>query len=367
MDECMPGDRPNLEPDADRDYQPVKEWLDGREDADLVSCNRDLDAEWCNGNTADFGSVVPGSNPGSAATLNSATAAMPSSNGSGQPRPHSEQHIRDLEARVQALEATVTEKTAALADTLTLIDAWTSTVSHDLRGPLTLITVYADNLLLQLPDSDECDRVVVQVQAISRASRRLDKMLGQVVDSARLDVGRLRLKLSPCDVGPLVKDEVRRARRVHRHRGLRTDVSSSLPWVIADPRRVSQIVATLLSNALTYSPDDEVVRITARQRRDYVHIAVADKGPGFSPKEQSCVFNKNFQKECRREARSEGLGLSLTIAKRVALELGGDLCVASPGPGRGSTFCLRLPVAPESLGDSDDAGDDLGRVSSSEG
>jgi signal transduction histidine kinase len=169
-------------------------------------------------------------------------------------------------------------------------------------------------------------------------------MLGQVVDGARLEARRLALNPQPIDVGVVVKEEARKARRVYKDNSIRTDIPDSLPLVVADGRRVAQIIATLLSNAAVFSPASSTIRATARHRGERVVLAVADHGLGLSEEERHDVFQKYFQTERSRAVRREGFGVSLAIAKALATELGGDLWVESPGPDRGSTFFFGLPV-----------------------
>jgi signal transduction histidine kinase len=148
------------------------------------------------------------------------------------------------------------------------------------------------------------------------------------------------------DLPPLLREEARKATRLYPGRRFDVDAADSLPPVYVDARRASQIIGTLLSNAALYSPADEAVVVTARAETDRVVVAVRDHGIGLTEREKSHVFDRAFQPERARDARREGLGLSLVIARQLAQLLGGDLWAESPTPGGGAIFSVAFPLLP---------------------
>jgi signal transduction histidine kinase len=241
------------------------------------------------------------------------------------------QRVRDLEAALAAAESRS--------------DAWLSLVSHDLRGPLTLILGYAENLLHRARTGRDAGRSIHDLEAIVFAARRLNKMVTQVVEGARLDSKRLVLNRRPTDLPPLLREAARAAFKLYPTHPLRVDIPEQLPAVDCDPRAVDTIVGALLSNAAVFSPADSPIVLTAREAGAQVVISIADRGVGLQPDERDRVFEPRYRPERIRDARREGVGLSLWIARGLALMSSGDLCVASDGPGLGMTATLTLPKA----------------------
>ena len=114
-----------------------------------------------------------------------------------------------------------------------------------------------------------------------------------------------------------------------------------------------QILGTFLSNAVIFSPPDAPIALRAWVRDDRVHVAVTDRGAGLAEEEKPRTFERYYRPERLREARREGLGLSLAVAAELAALLGAEIAVDSAGVDRGSTFTLRLRVA-EAFGAADD-------------
>jgi signal transduction histidine kinase len=126
---------------------------------------------------------------------------------------------------------------------------------------------------------------------------------------------------------------------------LEVRVPRRLPAVWGDAERVRQIVLNLAGNAVKFT-EAGAVRIAARARRGWVEIAVADSGIGIAPEEVPHIFEEFRQVDSTLSRRHGGAGLGLAIAQRLAVQMGGELQVAST-PGAGSTFTLRLPMAPK--------------------
>ena len=257
------------------------------------------------------------------------------------------------ELRVRALEHQLQERGRELARLRDQWEAWLSLLSHDTRTPLTVILGYAENVLAQLPHSDADDAPNRQLQAIAVGARRLNNMISQIVDGARLDAGLLEVRPRPVDLVGMIKTELRRARQAYPEQDFHSDLPGSLPQVVADAGRVAQVISSFLSNAATYSPPGSEIRVSARHRGQQVVISVSDPGHGLASEELTRVFERGFQSDRPPEARREGLGFSLAIAKRSAELLGEEVWASSPGPGHGATFNLALPVAKGDATDED--------------
>lgn len=170
--------------------------------------------------------------------------------------------------------------------------------------------------------------------------RRLNGIIGDMLDVARIDQGVLQIEPHPIAIVSLL-EEIASAMATPDHAiNVR---SADEMMVLVDPQRLRQCVENLLSNALKHSPKDAAITVTvtrvARERDELAQLEVVDEGPGIPPEVGAQIFER-FVTGKRKEG---GLGLGLYLAKRIAVLHGGDLVYESP-PGKGARFCLRLPI-----------------------
>lgn len=255
--------------------------------------------------------------------------------------------VASLWARIQALEGELAVARSQNDELRRQWSAWLALVSHDLRGPLTLILGYAQSIARRLPTGVADDRARRELDSIVGGARRVDKMIGQIVDAARLDAGLLAIERRDVDLVPLLQEEVRRAKRLYSEHVFQIKTPDTLAPILADPRRVSQIIATLLSNAALYSPSRPMVDVTADSDGDRVVVVVRDQGLGLDTSERRHLFDRGFHSDRSRDVRREGLGLSLSIARELSHALGGELWVESAGPNRGASFFVAFPLLPK--------------------
>lgn len=223
-------------------------------------------------------------------------------------------------------------------------DQWLKVISHDLRGPLTLVLGYVQAVLQHLPPGSSFDQDRRNLTAAINATQRLDKMVGQIVDAARLEAQILTLAPTEVDIVPIVREQIRKARRRHPERTIRASIPDDVPMVLGDPRRIGQMLGSLLSNAILFSPETSDVSVSLSSGDDAVEIAISDQGIGLTESEKEHIFEKFYRPERAQSVRREGLGLSLLVVAGIARMLNGQLRVESPGPERGSTFYLSLPI-----------------------
>ena len=257
--------------------------------------------------------------------------------------------ITDLEAKIRRLEAENAAYRARLAQLDDRWDTWLRTVSHDLRTPLTLILGYTQTMLIRLRSNPDAEQSRHDLEATANAAYRLEKMVSEVVDAARLETGRLQVNLQDIDLVALVRDQVRRANRRYPGASIRTSIPDNVPLITGDVLRASQIIAALLSNAVVFSPPKASILVSIRGRGDFLDLAITDQGAGLTAEDHARLFDRAYRPERLREARREGLGLSLLIAKQVTSLMGASLTAASPGPNEGSTFHLQFPIASDTL------------------
>ena len=219
-------------------------------------------------------------------------------------------------------------------------------VSHELRGPLTSIKGSAVNLRESLNSLDPAEMIQF-IRIIESQSDRMRDLIGELLDVARIETGQLSITPEPAEVGALV-DEARNAFVTGGGgRNITIDLDPDLPWVMADRRRIVQVLGNLLSNAARYSEEGSSIRLSGALADGYVALTVADEGRGVEPERLPLLFSKFSRSDGDREVLGAGLGLS--ISKGIVEAHGGRIWAESEGVGKGTTFTFTLPVAEEAV------------------
>jgi signal transduction histidine kinase len=238
-----------------------------------------------------------------------------------------------------------------------------ATVSHELRTPLTSIIGYSEMLLRGIAgdlsaEQHEC------VAAIFERGEELQCLISQMLDMTRIsDKGVLVVTPEPRDLGEL---SARAVRTIQWAAG-QADVAllneirvGEFPIVMADPARTQQIFVNLLNNAVKFSPAGTAVRIAAElaprrrpsgdlahfgdEERDAVMVSITDEGGGIPPEEREKIFEAFYQVDGSATRRHGGVGLGLSIVRKLVEAHGGDVWVEGE-PGRGARFCFTFPLA----------------------
>jgi signal transduction histidine kinase len=213
-------------------------------------------------------------------------------------------------------------------------------VSHDLRIPLTVIHGHAELLEDALAEVHVDGDTALSLRAIDRAVQRMDVMIQDLVNMARLEGQRADLALEPVALAPFLRDMLGRMTGILDVGRMALDVPDDLPPVLADYTRLERIILNLLTNALKYSAPDTPVLIRARADDDHLTIMVIDQGEGIPPEELPHLFDRFYRAKGGRVA--EGLGLGLYITRMLVEAMHGHIAVTS-APGQGSTFAVTLP------------------------
>jgi signal transduction histidine kinase len=169
---------------------------------------------------------------------------------------------------------------------------------------------------------------------------RLAALIGDVLDTSRIEAGTFTYRFTDVDVGALVQEAVAAASIGQDEVPVVAEVGL-VPRVRGDADRLRQIFANLIDNAVKYSPAGEPVEVRVSQSNGSVLVSVRDRGPGIEPQDHRLIFEK-FGRVTGAGAKP-GTGLGLYIARSIAEAHGGKLDVSS-APGRGSTFSVRLPI-----------------------
>jgi signal transduction histidine kinase len=227
------------------------------------------------------------------------------------------------------------QMTARLAEAEELERNFLMTVSHELRTPLTAIRGHVEALREGLADDPEARTASLDV--ISAEARRLERLVGDVLDLAKLDTRRFTVLREEVDMARLLERAHAVFAEEAKRRGIdyEQDVESE-PVIVSDGDRVLQIITNLLANAFRWTPDGGRVDLRLRSENGRIHVAVEDSGPGIGLEEQERIFRPFWTHD------GKGTGLGLAIAKELALALGGRIELDSQ-VGRGSRFELVLP------------------------
>jgi hypothetical protein len=214
-------------------------------------------------------------------------------------------------------------------------------VAHDLRNPLTAISMYA-SLLLEMPRDADTQRG--QLRTVLELTDQMNRLIQDLLDASRIEAGQLRVHPAPLRLPPLLADAAEMVRMAAADRGvsLRVQAADGLPPVLADRDRVLQVLSNLLGNAVKFTPRGGDVLVRASAGGGGVEVSVADTGVGIPPEQLPHVFDRFWQGDARRK----GAGLGLAIARGIVEAHGGRIRAESD-PGRGSTFTFTLPAAPE--------------------
>lgn len=213
-------------------------------------------------------------------------------------------------------------------------------VSHDLRSPLSIITLAAQRLLRTKVGEDRDRR---SLESILRSAQRADRLVEDLLDVAQLQGERLSINAMPVAPGALIAESVEFQRSAARQRELRLDcsIAGGLPDVLADRERIQQVLGNLIGNAIKFTPRGGRIHLAAQLGGDEVVFSVEDDGAGIEADSLHQVFDAFWQ--AKREGR-HGSGLGLAIVKGIVESHGGRVSVKSQ-PGSGSHFSFTLPIA----------------------
>jgi signal transduction histidine kinase len=212
---------------------------------------------------------------------------------------------------------------------------------HDFKGPLSLVALETQVLQRQLDDGEH----VEMVDAIARVLRNIDyidRMVHDLIDSCAIDAGRFTLHKRPSEVCDLLEAVATRMAASRKRGRILLELHGRANLNI-DALRIERVVANLLQNALTYSPEDTSVVLRLDVTRDFARVSVRDVGPGIAHDELEHVFDEY----CRSASAAphEGSGLGLFVSKQIVEAHGGTIGVLSK-LGSGSEFYFELPLAP---------------------
>jgi len=218
-----------------------------------------------------------------------------------------------------------------------------ASMSHELRTPLNAIIGLTEMMVANVARFGT-EKAQEPLNRVHRAGTHLLGLINQVLDLSKIEAGKLELNPQTVGLGPLIEEVVGTARQLaeQNKNRLMVETPENLGSLTVDPMRLRQILLNLLSNACKFTKAGEVALKARKGGGDWVELAVSDTGIGMTPQQQAKLFEEFSQAESTTAARFGGTGLGLTISRKLARMMGGDVTVASE-PGKGSVFTVRLP------------------------
>ena len=223
-----------------------------------------------------------------------------------------------------------------------LKDEFLATLSHELRTPLNVIV----GRIRRLGEmAGNPDAVKQNAETISRNADVLTRLVEDFLDVSRFTLGQVALDVGPADIVAMVQgvaaslEPTARAKRI----ALRVHVEDDIPELICDPTRMQQVIWNLVTNAIKFTPDGGQVSVSVHKSSTSVELLVTDTGIGIAPSFLPHVFDMFRQAEPSGNRTYGGLGLGLSIVRRLVELHGGTVRVSSPGEGGGATFIVQVP------------------------
>jgi two-component system CheB/CheR fusion protein len=228
-------------------------------------------------------------------------------------------------------------------------DEFLAMLAHELRNPLAPLHNTLELLALQ---GDDPAAVAEAREVMERQVRQMVRLVDDLMDVSRITRGKITLRKAPVDLAAVVATAVDTSRPLIEARGhiLRVSLPERPIRIEADADRLAQVLANLLNNAAKYTEVDGRIDLTAEQGADgEILLRVRDNGTGISPEMLPRVFDLFAQADSTLDRAQGGLGIGLTLARRLVEMHGGTVEAASDGAGRGSDFVVRLPALAEPM------------------
>lgn len=212
-----------------------------------------------------------------------------------------------------------------------------------MRTPLNAILGWSQILRKQHLSED---KVVRALETIERNARSQAQLVEDILDISRIITGKLRLKVSPVNLVPVIEAAIESVQLAAEAKSIRIQsvLDSSTASISGDADRLQQVVWNLLSNAIKFTPKQGRVQIRLERVNSHIEITVSDTGQGISPDFLPYVFDRFRQHDSSTTRSYGGLGLGLAIVRQLIELHGKTVTVASPGVGQGTTFIVKLPV-----------------------
>jgi signal transduction histidine kinase/ActR/RegA family two-component response regulator len=289
--------------------------------------------------------------------------------GEGKPPSPPRTDIREIQEVGEALIASARQRAASEVEREDLLasekaaraeaeaanrakDEFLAMLGHELRNPLGAIA----NAIHILEDSRAGAAVLTRVRGvIARQATHLARLTDDLLDAGRAMMGKIVLRSEPLDLAAAAAEALATLRATGRASSHRIVENLNCAWVSADAIRLEQIISNLVVNAVKYTPTGGTINVSVKCVGGDAILCVSDDGIGLSPELAARAFDLFVQGDRGLDRAEGGLGIGLTLVKRLAQLHGGDASVASAGAGKGSAFTVRFPaIEPKAVGHSAD-------------
>ncbi|MGB3717748.1 MAG: ATP-binding protein [Candidatus Promineifilaceae bacterium] len=214
-------------------------------------------------------------------------------------------------------------------------------VAHELRTPLSSIRSVMEGLIDEVLPAEPTTFLSVQNEV-----SRLQRLVHDLEELSRAEAGQIPLEMEWVDPQDLIRTAAERLHPQYDDKGVKLslELAADLPQLRVDRDRMAQVLLNLMGNALQYTPSSGEVTVRARPEGSEVAIIVQDTGEGIPAEHLSHVFERFYRADKSRSRAGGGSGIGLTISKHIIEAHGGRITASSPGPNRGSTFTITLPI-----------------------
>ncbi|HYD96534.1 MAG TPA: ATP-binding protein [Noviherbaspirillum sp.] len=223
-------------------------------------------------------------------------------------------------------------------------DEFLAMLGHELRNPLAALTAASEILDIGAAGMPQPAAGAEARAIIRRQAGHLVRLTDDLLDAGRVILGKVRLERKPVDLAQVVTQVVETHRNMGRLADHALTVSTEAAWIDGDATRIDQVIANLLTNAMKYTPAAGAIDVSLVCEDGQAVLRVRDSGIGLEPGLQARVFDLFVQGERSLERAQGGLGIGLTVVRRLAELHGGSVEARSEGPGQGSEFIVRLPL-----------------------
>ncbi|HEX7063262.1 MAG TPA: ATP-binding protein [Woeseiaceae bacterium] len=251
--------------------------------------------------------------------------------------------VRDVSRALMASARAVGEREERLRGADRAKDEFLAMLGHELRNPLGALTSATQILNARFPGSRAPSDAV---SIISRQVEHMTRIVDDLLDVGRATSGKVRLKLAPLDLGHLVTEVARDLQRTSIFAKLAVSIDADPVWIQGDQARIEQIASNLLENAAKYTAPGGTIRIAVQEKDGEALLEVADTGIGIPEELLPRIFDLFVQGQRSIDRSVGGLGIGLTLVKRLAELHNGSITAESGGRDQGARFVIRFPAIP---------------------
>jgi len=253
---------------------------------------------------------------------------------------------RRLQQRITIQNRELKEINQKLIEIDELKNEFLSRISHELRTPLSIIMAYTSTLIEDMinPSLDSPSRKEF-LEIIQQQSNKLLGLIDDLLDLSKVEISETMLNISEGSINEVIRISISSVSGFAESKNIKivAELDENIPIINFDAMRMRQVIVNLLENAIKYSPDGEVVKISSKQSQREVIISVEDRGPGIKKKDIPKIFDKFTQIEGINTREFEGMGIGLKLVKHYVELHGGKIWVESE-LGVGSTFFVSIPI-----------------------